>query len=140
MKRINLIYLFTVLYTNSIVAQTLSDSIVTLNLDKIAQEMKEVVADMQSGMITPETRKRQERILSRLLDATRSMNERDYETKRESRSGQDGSRNSPNALDYTSQEGKTRALQELLRSIQQGYTKDYESLIRKYFESVQKAN
>ena len=35
MKRINLIYLFTVLYTNSIVAQTLSDSIVTLNLDKI---------------------------------------------------------------------------------------------------------
>lgn len=110
------------------------------NLDKIAQEMKEVVADMQSGMITPETRKRQERILSRLLDATRSMNERDYETKRESRSGQDGSRNSPNALDYTTQEGKTRALQELLRSIQQGYTKDYESLIRRYFESVQKAN
>jgi hypothetical protein len=110
------------------------------NLDKIAAEMKEVVADMQSGMITPETIKRQERILSRLLDATRSMNERDYETKRESRSGQDGARNSPNALDYTSQEGKTRALQELLRSIQQGYTKDYESLIRKYFESVQKAN
>lgn len=110
------------------------------NLDKIAEEMKEVVADMQSGMITPETRKRQERILSRLLDATRSMNERDYETKRESRSGQDITRNSPNALDYITQEGKTRALQELLRSIQQGYTKDYESLIRKYFESVQKAN
>ena len=37
MKRINLIYLFTVLFTNSIVAQTLTDSIVTLNLDKIAQ-------------------------------------------------------------------------------------------------------
>ncbi len=110
------------------------------NLDKIAEEMKEVVADMQSGMITPETIKRQERILSRLLDATRSMNERDYETKRESRSGQDITRNSPSALDYSTQEGKTRALQDLLRSIQQGYTKDYESLIRKYFESVQKAN
>ena len=41
MKRINLIYLFTVLYTNSIVAQTLSDSIVTLNLDKIAQVNQE---------------------------------------------------------------------------------------------------
>ncbi|MFN8361330.1 MAG: DUF4175 family protein [Candidatus Kapaibacterium sp.] len=110
------------------------------NLDKIAQEMKEIVADMNSGMITPETLKRQERILSRLLDATRSMNERDYETKRESRAGQDVTRNSPNALDYSTQEGKTRALQDLLRSIQQGYTKDYEALIRKYFETVQKAN
>jgi hypothetical protein len=35
------------------------------------------------------------------------------------------------------QEGKMRALQELLRSAQQGYTKDYENLIRKYFEALQ---
>jgi len=31
-----------------------------------------------------------------------------------------------------------RALQELLQSVQQGYTKDYETLIRKYFEALQK--
>lgn len=109
------------------------------DLNKLAEDMKEIVSDLQSGNITPETRRRQERILSRLLDASRSMNERDYENRRESRSGVDAPRKSPNALDLSTQEGKTRALQEILRSIKQGYTKDYEILIRQYFESVQKA-
>ncbi len=109
------------------------------DLNKIAEEMKEIVSDLQSGNITPETRRRQERILSRLLDATRSMNERDYENRRESRSGVDQQRKSPALLDLSTQEGKTRALQELLRSVKQGYTKDYEVLIRQYFEHVQKA-
>ena len=56
MKRINLIYLFTVLYTNSIVAQTLSDSIVTLNLDKIAQVNQEesyVTFPFDTGNLEP---------------------------------------------------------------------------------------
>lgn len=109
------------------------------DLNKLAEDMKEIVSDLQSGNITPETRRRQERILSRLLDASRSMNERDYENRRESRAGVDAPRKSPGALDLSTQEGKTRALQEILRSIKQGYTKDYEILIRQYFESVQKA-
>lgn len=107
------------------------------DLEKIAQEMKEVVTDLQSGQIRPETINKQERILSRLLDATRSINDRDYEKQRESRAGTDFNQKSPGEIDLKSQEGKTRALQELLRSIQQGYTKDYESLIQKYFEALQ---
>lgn len=107
------------------------------SLDKIAQEMKEVLQDIKSGNITPETLQRQEKILSRLLDATKSMNDRDYEKTRESTTGKDYSRKSPSALDLNSKEGRNKALQELLRSAREGYTKDYEQLIRRYFEALQ---
>ncbi len=107
------------------------------DLEKIAKEMQEVVSDLNSGEIKPETLNRQERILSRLLDATRSINNRDYEKNRESKPGREITRISPGDIDLMKQEGKTRALQELLRQIQQGYTKDYENLIKRYFEALQ---
>ncbi|MCS6807324.1 MAG: DUF4175 family protein [Bacteroidota bacterium] len=108
------------------------------DLQKIAQEMQEIVSDMRSGQISEETLRRQERILSRLLDAARSTREQDIEQQREAKTGQNTARQSPAAIDLRTQEGRTRALQELLRSAQQGYTKDYESLIQRYFEALQK--
>ncbi|MFY8001132.1 MAG: DUF4175 family protein [Candidatus Kapaibacteriota bacterium] len=108
------------------------------DLDKMAKEMQEIVSDMKSGNISEETIRRQEKILSRLLDASRSTREQDFEKQREAKSGQNFSRQSPAAIDLRTQEGRTRALQELLRSTQQGYTKDYEALIRRYFEALQK--
>ena len=107
------------------------------NLEKIAQEMKESMNDIQNNRITPETYKRQERILSRLLDASKSIHDRDFEKKREAKSADNIFGRSAGDIDLSTQEGKTRAFQELLRSIQQGYTKDYETLIRQYFESLQ---
>jgi hypothetical protein len=106
------------------------------NLEKIAEEMEETISEMNNGRIKHSTLKRQERILSRLLDASRSIHERDKETRRESETGVNRKRKSPTELDLNSQEGKKRAMQELLKSIQQGYTKDYEAIIRKYFESL----
>lgn len=107
------------------------------DLEKIAKDMKEVMTDMQSGNITPETLKRQEKILSRLLDATKSINERDYEKKRESRTGLDVIRKSPDALKLMTDEERKRTLQDILRNLREGYSNDYENLIRKYFESLQ---
>ncbi len=107
------------------------------DLRQIAKDMEEVMSDMQSGSITPETRQRQERILSRLLDASRSMNDRDYEKSRESNSGQDMLRRSPAPLDLPDlQRESMRSATERLR---QGYTKDYENLIRQYFEALQRS-
>ena len=108
------------------------------DLDKMAKEMQEIISDMKSGNISEETIRRQEKILSRLLDASRSTREQDFEKQREAKSGQNFTRTSPAAIDLRTQEGRTRALQELLRSTQQGYTKDYEALIRRYFEALQK--
>ena len=108
------------------------------NLEKLAEEMKEVLADMQSGRVSDETRRRQDRILSRLLDASRSMNERDYEKTRESRSGENARRLSPAELDLERLRSAS-SVRDLLRSMQQGYTKDYEQVIRRYFEQLQQA-
>jgi len=106
-------------------------------LSKIAEDMQEVLTDMQTGSITPETRMRQERILSRLLNASRSMNERDYEKTRESRSGVDAQRRSPGPL-TNDVETKQRSQRELLQQLRNGYTRDYENLIRLYFEALQR--
>jgi len=108
------------------------------DLQQIADEMQEVVSSMQNGMITPETKKRQDKILSRLLDATRSINERDYEMKREARSGQDIIGKNPPPLDLSTPESRQRAMQDVLRSLGKGYTKDYEIMIRQYFDRLQK--
>ncbi len=105
------------------------------DLNRIAKDMEEVMSDMQSGNITSDTRQRQERILSRLLDASRSMNERDYEKNRESSSGKDVDKRSPAEIDLKRQQLMSRSTVEQLR---QGYTADYENIIRQYFEALQR--
>lgn len=105
------------------------------DLNRIAKDMEEVMSDMQTGNITSDTRLRQERILSRLLDASRSMNERDYEKNRESSSGKDLDKRSPAEIDLQRQQLMSRTAIEQLR---QGYTADYENIIRQYFEALQR--
>jgi hypothetical protein len=102
------------------------------DLNKIAEEMKEVVSDLESNNLTEETIRKQDRILSRLLDAQRSIHERDFEKRRESRPGQDIVRESPPELNL--QEDRDKIFQELLKAIREGYHRDYEVLIKKYIE------
>lgn len=102
------------------------------DLNKIAEEMKEVVSDLESNNLTEETIRKQDRILSRLLDAQRSIHERDFEKRRESRPGQNIVRESPSELNL--QEERDKIFQELLKSVRENYHRDYEALIRKYIE------
>lgn len=110
------------------------------NLDKILEEMKEVVTNLQSEKVDDSLLKQQERILSKLLDAQRSINERDFEKDRKSNTGQNISRLTPTDLIHSTEEGKNRLRDELMKAIRQGYKKDYEELIRKYFEALEKIN
>jgi hypothetical protein len=109
------------------------------DLQKIAEEMNEVIRNLEQNNVNPETIKKQERILSRLLDASKSMHERDYEKKRKAETGTQITRRSPNEIDPNSLEGKSRLQEELLKAIEQGYSKDYQELIRKYFEELEKS-
>jgi len=108
------------------------------NLEKILSEMKEVVTNLQSEKMNDDLVKKQEKILSKLLDAQTSMNERDYEKDRKSSAGKDFNRTSPPDLILNSDEGKNKLKDELLKAIREGYKKDYEDLIRKYFEALEK--
>jgi hypothetical protein len=108
------------------------------DLDKIAEEMREVVQNLSQNNVNPETLRKQERILSRLLDASKSMRERDYEKKRKATTGTQVARRGPGELDPSLLEGKNKLLEDLLKSLEHGYSKDYQELIRKYFDALQK--
>lgn len=108
------------------------------DLNKLAKEMEDVARDMKQGRVSSETKQKQEHILSRLLDATKSITERDFDNQRESKTADDIFRNSPKSLDFNSKDGRKQGLQDLLKSFQKGYSKDYEILIKQYFEALEK--
>jgi len=107
------------------------------NLDQILNDLREVVSGMESQKIDDELVQAQERILSKMLDAQRSINERDFEKRRESESGKVYSRSSPEALNLSSKENRDKIRAELMKLGKEGYTKDYQELIRKYFEALE---
>jgi len=106
------------------------------DLRKVAEEMREVQTDLAQGDINPETLRKQDQILSRLLDSQRSTQERDFENKRKAQTGTNVSRPSPGSLDLSTQEGKDKLRRDLLRALEEGYSREYEELIRKYFEAL----
>jgi len=108
------------------------------NLDKLLDQMQEVVTNMKTQKVNDDLIQKQEKILSKMLDAQRSVNERDYEKDRESFTGRNIQRQSPANLDLNSEQGKNKIRDELNRAVQEGYSKDYEELIRKYYEALQK--
>jgi Domain of unknown function (DUF4175) len=110
------------------------------DLEHVAQQMHEVISGMNTEKLDDNLIQKQERILSKLLDAQRSINERDYEKNRESNTGKEIARKSPQDLNLSSDQGKNQIKDELNRAVQEGYTKDYEELIRNYYEALQKEN
>jgi hypothetical protein len=108
------------------------------DLRKIVDEMSQSIGDMRASGIRPETIQRQERILSRLLQAEKSVHERDKDESRESKPGENVIRQSPRELDLGSPEAQKALQEEMLRMRENGFTPDYNALIRKYFEELEK--
>ena len=106
-------------------------------LDKTQEEMREVIEDMASENITDETLRVQERIVSRMLDAQRSLHKRDFNEERESRT----------AVDVFSEGGKQPQEAERLkklrrdidRALREGTPEEYEELVREYFRAISEA-
>jgi hypothetical protein len=107
------------------------------DLGRAAQEMREVQTDLAQGNVQPETIRKQDRILSRLLDSQRSMRERDFEKKRKAEAGQEHKRGNVPEIDLTSQEGLEQLRRDLLRALEEGYSDDYQRLIKLYFEKLE---
>jgi len=105
-------------------------------LDRLAEEMEEVVRELRQQGERQETIQRQERILSRLLDAQRSVRNRDYSRKRRSETGKDVVRKGPDSLFMDMPEWRERIRRDVLRLGKEGYTAEYQDLIRKYFEAL----
>jgi len=108
------------------------------NLDNVLKQMQEVVKDMNTEKLDDNLVQKQERILSKLLDAQRSINERDFEKNRESNTGQNIVRESPQDLNLSNDKNIEKIKDELNKAVREGFSRDYENLIRKYYEALQK--
>jgi uncharacterized protein DUF4175 len=105
-------------------------------MDNIADEMKKVVEDMQMMNYSTKTIQRQQNILSRMLDAQKSVREREYSKKRKAEVGKQYARKNLSELQESVNERKERLRKELKRALEEGYSIDYEKLIEEYFRNL----
>ncbi len=105
-------------------------------LDDTVDEMEGTLAEMEQHGASQEAVDRQKRILSRLLDAQRSLRRRDYTRERRSSVGETYRRTSPDALADEITQARRELREDLLRAMQREYPAEYRELIRAYFESL----
>ena len=105
-------------------------------LDDTEREMKEVEEMLRNGTTDPSLEEKQTHILSRMLDATRSLNRRDFDPERESRPGEDIARGSPAELPPELLKENDRLRLDLLKSEADRYPAQYRAFIETYLKSL----
>lgn len=102
-------------------------------IKQIIEEAEAVARSLRQNQFSDELMKRQENILSRLLDAQRSVNKRDTSERREARrsTGQ-ASQNQPQAVDY---DRLRRAM--MLDEGFKNYPREYQQLIMEYLKMLE---
>ena len=105
-------------------------------MDAAEEEMKQVEERLRQGDLDAETLARQEKILSRMLDAQRSLNRRDFDDQRESRTGRTVPRPPPADLRAALLEREARARYDLLRAQAEKYPGEYRSLVEAYLRRL----
>ncbi|HET9950404.1 MAG TPA: hypothetical protein VFS09_01290 [Candidatus Eisenbacteria bacterium] len=108
------------------------------DMDGVANDMKGVEQDLRAGRLGQETVNKQQRILSRLLDAPRSVEKRDYSRKRMSRPGVDVVRSSPGALSPELLKSRPSLASLLAKGSRDPVTPKYRALVDEYLESLMK--
>ncbi len=105
-------------------------------LDAARREMKEVEEALKQGSTGGDLDEKQQRILSRLLDAQRSVNRRDYDPERESRPGEDVARRSPAELPPELLRVNDRLRLDLLKAGADRYPAQYRAFVELYLRSL----
>jgi hypothetical protein len=103
-------------------------------LGDLGEEMGEVIKKLQQEQLDRKVIERQERILSRLLDAQKSMREKDHSKKRLAERDRQFTVKSPGELKKDILNKEDELQKELLKSLQEGYSNEYKDFIRLYYE------
>ena len=107
------------------------------DLSGIAQEMDEVIKDLQRKRFNRRTQERQQRILSRMLDSQTSMTQRGQKEERKSSSArQEIVFEGPGGLPSDLGQRENLALQALNNAINAGYSREHQTMIKRYFNSL----
>jgi hypothetical protein len=105
-------------------------------LDETAEEMREVEEALRQGTLGDEVERKQQRILSRLLDAQRSVYRQDFDPRRESRPGEDAVRASPPDLPADMLREGDRLRLGLLKAQADRYPAQYRAFIEAYLRAL----
>ena len=108
-------------------------------LDQTEREMKEVEELLRDGGTDPALEGKQTKILSRMLDATRSLNRRDFDPELESRPGEDIAQRSPSELPPELLRESDRLRLDLLKAEADRYPAQYRAFIEAYLRSLNRS-
>lgn len=107
------------------------------DLTDLAKDMTEVQTDLIGSNVSPKTVSKEERILSRLLDAQRSTRERDFEKQRSSKTGENIVGLPPPPIDVSTLEGRDRLRRDMQKALEEGYAREFEDVIKRYFDVLE---
>ena len=106
------------------------------DLGKIASDMQETAREMLQRRVAPQTLMRQRQILSRLLDAQQAMRSRGKSKKRQARTGVNLTYRGPGSLPADLGEADNPLRHMMRDALKEGYSSEYQALIRRYFENL----
>ncbi len=102
------------------------------SLKQIADEMESISRQLKNNQFTPDLLEKQERIISKMLDAQRSINKREFSEKRKGETApQDMKANANRNLDYNSLR-KNSLREDSYRS----YPREYQQVILEYLKKL----
>ena len=110
------------------------------DLSGIANEMDDVIHDLERKRFTRKTAEKQERILSRMLDSQKSLIQKGTKEERKSTSAELISFAGPGGLPEDLGQRRNLAIEAMNKAMQSGYSRDYKSMIRRYFQSLSQSN
>ena len=105
-------------------------------VEAIRKEMKNLLGEMERGRLSPRITQSQDRILQRMLDASRSIYSRGFKRERQSKSGEDALYSGPGSLPADLGQARDFLREAMKRALDGDYPADYLALIRRYYELV----
>lgn len=105
-------------------------------LNEMGKDMDEIIQDMLANNVSRKTIDRQRQILSRMLDAQKSVREREFSKKRKAEQARKYFAKDPGQI-KDSENATLKQLQEALKkAMSEGYYSDYQKLIEAYFKEL----
>ena len=108
------------------------------DLQGISKEIEDVINDFQKRRYNQQTKDRQQRILSRMLDSQKSMTQRGFKEERKAETANEIIYEGPSGLPLDYGQRRNLAMEALNQSLKAGYSRDYQTMIRRYFNSLSK--
>jgi|LakMenEpi03Aug12_release.lakeMendotaPanAssembly.Ray.scaffolds.fasta_scaffold01790_5 hypothetical protein len=107
-------------------------------MQQLAEKMEQTETDLVNKRITEETIRRQQDILTRLLEAEKAEREQDWDEKRESKEGKIENLRNPN--EFLEYKGKKQKEAEMLKTVPPAMNPYYKNKVNRYFNQSSQTN